>query len=67
MLDSASASAQGTMDEARRGMSRRLADVAINTDHMQDRLYLTPLIKQIEMEAKEREDLEVMTLNKSKK
>ena len=41
--------------------------MATDTDHMQDRLYLTPLIKQIEMEAKEREDLEVMTLNKSKK
>lgn len=30
-------------------------------------MYLTPLIKQIEAEAKEREDLEVMTIQKSKK
>jgi hypothetical protein len=32
----------------------------------QDYLYLSPIIKEIEAEKKEREDLDVMTLKKSK-
>lgn len=34
--------------------------------HLQDYLYLTPIIKEIEAEAEERDDLEAMVVKKRK-
>lgn len=57
------ASAQGRVDQARRG--ERIAESRmLITDVLQDTPYLSVVIKEIEAEMKEREDLESMIVQK---
>lgn len=64
------ASPERGADQTRGGMYRDVDTCArcrlTDCSHVQDVLYLTPILEQIEKESKERDDLEAMTVYKRK-
>ena len=68
MLSCPPIAAQGSANKARRGESHLILLPSVTEAYFsQDYEYLSPIIKEIESESKERDDLEAMVVSKRKK